>query len=101
MSEAFNVENANKSKCFACSVASAPRGCVHALVQSRCGVQPPRGRCIWLWVDELIKAIRITETEHSAMITRDWEPGEGEMLLEFPEIYFTTQWEPYPSKLHT
>lgn len=69
----------------------ASRMCVHALVQSRCGVQPLRGRCIWLWVDELIKAIRITETEHSAMITRDWETGEGEMLLEFPEVCFTTR----------
>lgn len=37
---------------------------VHALVQSRGGVQPPRGRCMWLWVDELIRVIRITETEH-------------------------------------
>lgn len=26
------------------------------------------------------------------MITRDWETGEGEMLLEFPEVCVTTRW---------
>lgn len=27
-----------------------------------------------------------------AMITRDWETGEGEMLLEFSEVCVTTRW---------
>lgn len=65
--------------------------CVHAKVQSRRGAATQRQvhMALGWWAHQSHQNHR---SRTQAMITRDWETGEGEMLLEFPEVWVTTRW---------
>lgn len=72
-----------------------------SIVWSRCGRQPVRGRSIQLWVDEVIKAIRITEADYQGLGNRGRGDDIGFKMSDEKvlEVCFMTMWvKPHPSQ---